>query len=922
MSVSPDTWRQINEIFGHASELPPEERSAWLDRACAGDEFLRSEVESLLSHARLAEAEIAGSVLEAVDALIEDEPGDSGTRIGPFELVREISRGGMGAVYLANRIGDEFQQNVAIKLVRRGMDSRFVLSRFRHERRILAGLNHPNIARLIDGGATADGRPYFVMEYVEGKQLTSYCRDHGLDITAKLNLFLRICSAVEHAHQHMVIHRDIKPGNILVMANGEPKLLDFGIAKLLDPARTGASLALTSAEMRLLTPEYASPEQVRGEPISAATDVYALGAVLFELLTGEKAHQLREGSPRELERIICLEQTRKPSLVSGDTRLSRRLSGDLDNIVLTAMRKEPERRYQSVSRFADDLQRFLDGRPVLARKDTWFYRAGKFVRRHRIGTVAAVLILAAVAGGTASTVYQARRAERRFLQVRKLANRFLFDFDEKIRNVAGTTEARELLVKTALEYLDSLATEAAGETSLQFELAKAYEKVGDIQGFPGQANLGQTGAAVLSYQKAARIQLAVAEIDVQNQEVLRSVARCYSRLSALHTMLNELPEAEAALLRGRPFAANLLALAKSDPRNYLPSISGSNRLGELQLKKGEPDKALESFRQTVDYCRQRAAVAPGAAADLDTALALQRVAQALEATGDIGGARRSLEEALKLMAPSGKLSAPMRKNLADLHFQIGRLYFNYPLEPGDAAVAERHYRQCLQYSSQLLQADPKDATARYDTANNYTVLAGVVAERAPRESLALHQKAAGIADLLPADSPRRKTLHVSWLLSQGAAQSTAHDRGAARTLQQAVAEFEKLAAASPGVREYRSDLISARLKLGDVLQADDPERALITYQEALKLAESEAARMPGFLPSTTRLSHVYQALGRHFCKVGESSTGQEWHTRQRTAWDEWLRRHPGQPFATAQQREAARDIAACSSASRSNAKSK
>jgi len=411
-----DYWDRVEDLFLSVVDLPHSEREHLLDVACSGDSTLRTEIESLLASDRKNGAGIMAA-LETEAALLFDSPVP-GDRLGAYRIIYEIGRGGMGAVYLATRADDQYRKQVAIKVVKRGMDSDEVLSRFRHERQILAGLEHPHIARLIDGGTTPDGRPYFVMERVQGQPIDAFCREHNLGVESRLRLFVRVCEAVSYAHRALVVHRDLKPGNILVNAEGVPKLLDFGVAKLLSP---GADPGLTSTGFRTgpLTPEYASPEQVRGLPVTTATDVYALGAILYELLTGTRAQKMTTRTPAEIERVVCDTQALRPSHAS----LALQLDGDLDNIVWMAMRKERERRYQSVDQLAEDIERYLNGLPVMARQDSFAYRARKFVGRNRLAIAAGALVFGSLVAGLTVSVNQARQAEaaRRVAEMQKQA---------------------------------------------------------------------------------------------------------------------------------------------------------------------------------------------------------------------------------------------------------------------------------------------------------------------------------------------------------------------------------------------------------------------------------------------------------------------------------------------------------------------
>jgi serine/threonine protein kinase/TolB-like protein/Tfp pilus assembly protein PilF len=419
-----DDWRRIKEIAAAALEEPESSRAAYVASRCGADDGLRAEVDSLLDSTTKAAGlfetptPLIAGARAAIDSLGEFDRGRVGERIGPYRIVRELGGGGMGAAYLAVRADQAFEKQVAIKVIKRGMATDAVQRRFRRERQILADLDHPNVARLLDGGTTADGLPYLVMEYVQGTPIDQHCDDRGLSTRERIELFRQVCDAVEHAHQHSVVHRDLKPSNILVTTDGHPKLLDFGISKLLTP-EASASHAETTMFLRAMTPTYASPEQVRGLPITAATDVYSLGVVLYELLTGKRPYQLHKRTLREVEEIIFHQQPQRPSQavaaadsgsaaappagrVVGSSRAERRalrreLAGDLDNIVLTALRKEPERRYATVKDLSDDLLRHLEGRAVSARADEVGYRAAKFLRRHRTRVIEAGLAAAAIA---------------------------------------------------------------------------------------------------------------------------------------------------------------------------------------------------------------------------------------------------------------------------------------------------------------------------------------------------------------------------------------------------------------------------------------------------------------------------------------------------------------------------------------------
>jgi len=404
----PGRWPEVARILDVVLDLPPEERGGVLDQECAGDSALRAEVEAVLAGAE-APVFFESPALAFADPLVEAEDK---RLIGAYRLGRELGHGGMGVVYLAERADGHFEQRVALKLIKVGITHDEILRRFLTERQVLARLNHPHIARLLDGGVTAAGEPWFAMEYVDGVPLDRYCEEHGLGIDERLALFADVCEAVQYAHRNLVVHRDLKPSNILVISGGGVKLVDFGIAKLL---QQDSDAEVTNTDHRIMTPEYAAPEQVLGEPITPATDVYALGAILYLLLTNRTAHQLKGVPQKEWDRVICVDQPAPPSAAVRGTerdRLRRRLAGDLDTIVLMALRKEPARRYPSAEALLEDLDRYRSKRPVRARPDSVLYRTRKLLQRQRItfGVVAAGLLLVVAALG--ATLLAIRSASR------------------------------------------------------------------------------------------------------------------------------------------------------------------------------------------------------------------------------------------------------------------------------------------------------------------------------------------------------------------------------------------------------------------------------------------------------------------------------------------------------------------------------
>jgi len=439
--VTPEQWEKVKDVLAATLDLAPTERADYLDRRCNGDDQLRGEVVRLLEREHAAGSNFLRqtALAQAATAVLPEQDNPwIGRRVGAYQIVEQIGQGGMGEVFRAARADGQYTKEVAIKLVRGGFDSAFIQGRFLNERQILASLDHPNIARLLDGGTTDGGIPYLVMELIEGERIDTYCDGQKLTVTERLELFRQVCAAVQFAHQRLVIHRDLKPSNILVTKEGVPKLLDFGIAKILDPGAARAESTLAGP----MTPEFASPEQIRGAPITTASDVYSLGVVLYQLLTGRSPYPGNTAQSHELARAICETEPRRPSTAflaaphkakdsaeavselreGSPAKLRRRLAGDIDSIALKALRKEPGLRYGSVEQFAEDIRRHLEGLPVTATKGSWSYHAVKFVRRHRAGVAATAVVCLALGVGIEATLHEARIADanRRRAEARSL----------------------------------------------------------------------------------------------------------------------------------------------------------------------------------------------------------------------------------------------------------------------------------------------------------------------------------------------------------------------------------------------------------------------------------------------------------------------------------------------------------------------
>ncbi|MFY9225336.1 MAG: serine/threonine-protein kinase [Blastocatellia bacterium] len=526
-------YNKLTEVFLAALDCSSAERPDFLSQACADDAELLKEVELLIKNNSPAKAFLEKPIAKLDLATLTESPEAKeakelkdfiGQKVGKYIIKGKIGQGGMGVVFEAIRSDAPNSKTVAVKILSTNILT--IQERFNMEYQIMANLEHPFIARLLDNGKTNDNLPYLVMELVDGQAIDQYCQSQKLNVIERLKLFLKVCEAVEYAHLHLIVHRDLKPSNILVTSDGTPKLLDFGIAKIIK--NNNANVDVTKTGSRLMTPAYASPEQILGKPTTISVDIYALGILLYKLLTNNLPYQFKDNSFKAIEKVICEEIPLKPSLIVAkeQQQLIKTLSGDLDNILLMALRKEAERRYKSVSEFSQDIQRYLSGFPVIAHKDTFKYRASKFIGRNFRYLATSILIIFLVFAGITTTLWQAKKAQQekikaeaqgqllkaqselashRAKDIRSLSSALMFKYNDELEKLPGATALRQQMISEALNYLDELNSLQNRDLELQRELALAYQRVGDIQGRPFRINLGNLTAALISYQKSLKI---------------------------------------------------------------------------------------------------------------------------------------------------------------------------------------------------------------------------------------------------------------------------------------------------------------------------------------------------------------------------------------------------------------------------------
>lgn len=873
-----DRRKRIEELFHKALTLPRHEQTTFLDTACAEDATLREQVETLIASHNQPTVLTTQSEFNAATLLYTDSEKESVERshIGPYRVIREVGHGGMGTVYLASRSDELFDKQVAIKIVRRGMDSASVLRRFHRERQILASLDHPNIARLFDGGTTEDGLPYFVMEYIEGKPLYEYCDAQDLDTAERVKLFRKVCAAVQYAHQNLVVHRDLKPGNILVTSDGEPKLLDFGIAKLINPDVSDPENALTVASERVMTPQYASPEQVRGESITTASDVYSLGIVLYELLTGQRPYKFKSLLPHEIARVICEQEPSKPSDTAtrrqGDavTQLDARtvaasprrrvaasqLKGDLDNIVMKSLNKEPERRYLSVDQFSEDLRRHLEGLPVIARPNTLSYRAGKFIRRNKLAVTAASLILLTLIAGIIGTTWQAAvarseraRAERRFEDVRKLANSFLFEFHDGIAKLSGATPMRELLVKRALEYLDSLTQEAGGDASLQRELATAYEKVGEIQGDPYEASLGDTTSAMESYRKAQAIREALLTAAPDDAGLRQELAGGYLKIGDILWVTGDLDGAQEVYEKSR---AIFEALAQADPANAKLRYDLSTNfisIGDTHLEAGDLDAALASHRRGLAIREELAASTNDPKHRAGFAVSHVKIGDDLTRSGNIKEALDNYYKSIAILEALVKAeptNASFRQYLESTYQRTGLAL----MQDNNPKLALEYYNKCVAFSEQAVKADPQNVVAKRNLMGIYISIGSTLGAQGQfTEAAPFHRKGIDMAIAIsaadPSNAQARRDIIVAHYEAARILRQSKNYAEAERNYRKALEVSEAILADDPRGVQSRKDVSDVYDGLGNLkAETSDLQAALGFYEKALSLRSPLANEAP------------------------------------------------------------------------------
>ncbi len=818
------TWQRVSDLFNAALERAPEERDVFLRDECGGDETMRERVEAMLAaDARagtgfMAQPRFSLWRTDAASEITDDEAVDR--RVGSYQLVSSLGRGGMGEVFLAARVDGGFEQQVAVKLLKRGLDTDEVIRRFRAEQQILAGLNHPNVARLLDGGTTDDGLPYLVMEHVEGQRIDAFCAARRLSVAARVALLRKVCDAVHYAHQNLVVHRDLKPSNILVTAEGVPKLLDFGIAKLLDDDARG--VATRTALVVPMTPQYASPEQIRGGVITTATDVYTLGLLLYELLTGAQPYRADTLSPVELEHVVCDTEPPRPSaavraappgagLPGSAQRWARELAGDLDTIVLRALAKDPERRYASVEQLSEDLRRYLEDEPVRARPDAFLYRTGKFVRRNALGVTLGSALALALVLFTALMAVQRLRIGRQ---------------NEEIVRQSGIIAEESDRAQEAMGFLIGIlrVPDPTRGTGAKLTVREALDAA------------------------AESLRLTIHDRPLTRAALLDTVGRVYTNLELLD-------EAEPLLEE---------ALATRRSQRTAPLVAESlHNLAILRDRQGRSAEAEALRREAIDIQR---AVFPDGHPDL--ARGLNNLAQSLRR-------QRKLDEAESL---ASQALAMQERLLGGEHVDVARTLNTLATlarHRGERDKAEVLYRRSI--AIRRAQVGENDAGLA-KTLNNLAQL--LVDRGALDEAVLLHERALTMRQRLYAGDHRDRVTSLN-NLGLTLALSGASGRGLG-WLDKALAEGERLTLSPKFLAVLRKNRGLALLASGDAEAAlEEAVWALEALREkgsAAQVAEAESL----WAACRTSLGHFGEAeavLVRGYETLADSLGDGAWQTR-------------------------------------------
>lgn len=861
-------WQATEVIFHEAFATEEPERSTLLAVLCKGDTTLMDEVRALLA---ACEAE------ESHRLSVDPDSVRAGASVGPYVIEGLVGRGGMGAVYRARRSDGQFEQQVAIKIIDLPLASEFFRERFRAERQMLAGLTHPYIARLLDGGITEEGELYLVMEYIDGACITDFCNRQSLTVKDRIALFQKVCEAVQYAHRNLIVHRDLKPENILVTVDSTPHLLDFGTAKMIQPMTAKGIENATRTGMQVFTPQFASPEQVLGQSISIASDIYSLGVLLYVLLTGAVPYQLVDYSTEEMLRVICHQSPPKPSAVS---QSAERLDSDIDAIVSMAMRKEPEQRYSTVEHFSADLQAWLDRRPVQARRGNLRYRAGRFIRRNLLPLSGAVVLCLTGTAGVAGIAWQShvaqmerQKAQAESEDLRQLSVSLLTELDEAIKQLPGSTNAQKLLVTRVLEHLDRVSASDVPDKPTALNLADAYTRVGNLEGNPYDQNIGDAAGGLLSVTKALKLTEHWKTLLPTDAETLHAFAFAAQSQSEILFGMDRTAEAVQSMNLAASAYAALAARSDASPAQMSDASSAYGALGD---ELGKPGKgtvgdtagALAAYRTAMEYQNKALKLDPKWPRALRTLpVAMLKIGNMEMATDPWDAARQfqACLEAMDRYPAEDKGSFGYKRNRSFILRGLGQALTEVRKYPQAIAMME----PARAITEEEVKADAQDLRSRIDHIavldNEATVYEALAEDPAYKNDRVQNRlKAQSLLDRMkgvlqevilhnPKDFSSLQNLARAQVrigtLQQGSAQSQQGARMAAQGLA-ALIGFEKQGPSST----YLDDLVTISLLTVEPAALRNPQLAIVYAERAV----AASPQKPGYW---CNLAQAYRAAG-------------------------------------------------------------
>lgn len=873
----------VENLFNEVADLPPDQREQYFLQHRI-DASLRREVESLLAFDLDASKRLQTSIAQMADAALPPPP----PRCGSYELKELIGQGGMGAVYRATRVDGEIRQEAAVKLMHAGWSNPNLRDRFLRERQILAGLSHPNIANLLDAGRTDDNRPYFVMELVDGRPIDEYCQ--GLPLAAKIQLFLKVCDAVAFAHSRLIVHRDLKPSNILVTAAGVPKLLDFGIAKIMD-----ADSETTHTSDRMVTPAFASPEQILGGVVTTTNDVFSLGAVLYRLLTGKAPHDGDHATPED-QFLSMINGT-----VTRPREHNRDLPEDIDIVVMKALRKEPAERYRTVDEFAEDLRAFLHSRPIQARQGERFYRFSKYVRRRKWTLAATAAVVLSLAIGLIVANRQREIANRRFQLVRNLSAK-LFEIEHQVTPLQGSTGVRQYIAETAASYLDQLATEVT-EPELLVETAEGYRTVANVWARRNSANLGREPEAAAALDKGYRLLQRARQARPSDRKVLRALAenrialvgvRGHGDTKKLGNAVDLAPETSQLLER--------LAEGSPDPDDLHTAARGYSILHSAVLNAGKTAESRKYLERSLELTRGYAHVHPSEKATMLLATTLRIYGTFLRYDGYLEDSLATLHEARNLL--SGLPANPRHDiETSTVEYYLG-IVSGEPdaLSMGDRGAAALHLERSLDILRRLMKVDPHDNNARVDFAMGGVKLARILAFDDPQKALRLFDEVFDRMHQAPANAARRKDY-----LTRAAAESTfvlrklgriAEAQARLRRVRQEVFQGQDLSKVTFGPTGALDSLFRAEAEMKAA--AGQPREAAALYRVMIERNRASGADAEHDLSDGLQLSLKLERIEQLLSAAGDHAGAEKTHAERLQLWSGWQQRHPENPFVQRQ----------------------